>query len=144
MASTSTSQMVPLAPIGVIARSATMVALLGFQDHALVFNEDGSTDSEVGDFPVLEEVFRDLFPIVRSTDIQLSPSTTTAMQECRRTQDKLLQILDSMGFTQRKHSDRLVERIQYSIRRYLKRIPLEHAKMNYRNSVFLLRDITME
>ncbi|KAK3332690.1 hypothetical protein B0T19DRAFT_109504 [Cercophora scortea] len=127
-----------------IARSATLVALLGFQDHALVFGGKDGKDSEVGDFPVLAAVFRDLYPIVRSPDIPLSQSATHALEECRRTQDKLMQLLDSMGFTNHKHSDRMLDRISYSVRRFFKRNSLETAKADYRNSVFLLRDITMD
>ncbi|KAK3682853.1 hypothetical protein B0T22DRAFT_295657 [Podospora appendiculata] len=127
-----------------IARSATLVALLGFQDHALVFGGKDGKDSEVGDFPVLAAVFRDLYPIVRSPDIPLSQSATRALEECRRTQDTLMQLLDSMGFTNHKHSDKLLDRISYSVRRYFKHRTLEKAKADYRNSVFLLRDITMD
>ncbi|KAK4235217.1 hypothetical protein C8A03DRAFT_36947 [Achaetomium macrosporum] len=122
-----------------IARSATLVALMGFQDTVLL------PKGKLEDYSVLTAVFRDLYHVLRSTDIPLSRPATQALEHCRHAQDELLQILHSMGLlTPSKPVDGLLNRVFRFIRRFTRRQSLERAETKYRNSVFLLRDITMD
>jgi len=122
-----------------VARSATLVALLGFQDNVLM------SKAKVDEYSVLAAVFQDLYPVVRSIDVPLSQSAAQALEHCRRAQDELMQILHSVGLLKTTTAtEGLLGHIFHFIRRFTRRQALERAKENYRNSVFLLRDITME
>jgi len=122
-----------------IARSATLVALLGFQDNVLV------SKGKIDEYSVLTAVFRDLYPVVRSIEIPLSQSATQALEHCRRAQDELMQLLHSVGLLKSTQSTSgFLDNVYQFVRRFTRRKALDRAKENYRNSVFLLRDITME
>jgi hypothetical protein len=112
---------------------------MGFQHKVL------EPKGKVEDYSVLTAVFRDLYHVLRSTDIPLSMPAAQALEHCRHAQDELLQILHSMGLlTLDTPGDGLFTRVFRFVRRFTRKQARERAEAKYRNSVFLLRDITME
>jgi hypothetical protein len=123
-----------------IVLSTSVVALLGIQ-HKLMVDED---DPETGDFPFLESLYRDVSHIVTKSPFQQGLSTRHALKHCERTQQRLKNVLDSLGFKNLKHSSSVLNRIIYTVKLNFKRQDLQKAKADYYNAVILLRDIAME
>ncbi|KAK5658318.1 hypothetical protein OQA88_2294 [Cercophora sp. LCS_1] len=124
----------------VLTASATVVALLGVQNTMWL----GSNDPETENFPFLESLFIDISKTVATLPFAQGRSTQQALAHCEVVQERLRKLLDSLGFKTQKYSDKIVHRVSYRVRFYLKRRKLRRAKADYYNAVVLLRDIVMD
>jgi hypothetical protein len=101
-------------------------------------------DPEVCELPVLTAVYHDVNWILLSSQNSPTLSIDQALRRCKSTQENLLGLLDSIGYSKLKRSSRRWDRIRYNTNLFLNQSQLARAHKFYREAVLLLRDVAFK